>query len=159
MSIITIVLSVFFGFIIINYIINTVVGISFNLHEGLENQSSKPESCNANTQIFKNAGTIANIKDQLNKIQVTIKTIEEDVEDNKNKIKDGQNSIKALGTAQVNALHAQALTEAVEGNTQLNNKVDPPVNTTTRQNVDSSSVNRILGTSTSGMMKQIIGNN
>ena len=159
MNTIAIILLVLFGFLILNYVIDTVVPSSTS-REGLENNATKTSGCDANTQVFKNAGAIANIKDQLNTIQATMETVESDVKTNKSHIQDGQNSIKALGTAQVQALHAQALTAAVEGddNTSDDNTASSDTTTsTTKQNVGSSSVKKILGTNTSGIMSGIMG--
>ena len=157
MNTIAIILLVLFGFLILNYLIDTIV---LSSREGLENDTTKTSGCDANTQVFKNAGAIANLKDQLNSIQATMKTVESDVKSNKSHIQDGQNSIKALGTAQVKALHAQVLTAAVEGDTGTDDDAtssSDDTTSTTKQNVGSSSVDRILGTNTSGMMSQIMG--
>ena len=159
MNTIAIVLLVLFGVLILNCLIDIVVSSSTS-REGLENDTTKTSGCDANTQVFKNAGAIANIKDQLNTIQATMKTVESDIQSNKSQIKEGQGSIKALGTAQVKALHAQVLTEAVEGDTGADDGATPSSDeptSTTKQNVGSSSVDKILGTNTSGMMSKIMG--
>ena len=158
MKTIMILLLLLFGFLVLNYLIDTIV---LSSREGLENDTTKTSGCDANTQVFKNAGAIANLKDQLNSIQATMKTVETDVKSNKGQIKEGQGSIKALGTAQVQALHAQVLTAAVEGDVSTDNATPPADKTpsTTKQNVGPSSVEKILGTSTSGMMSSIMGTN
>ena len=158
MNTMAILLLFLFGFLVLNYAIDTVVLSSSR--EGLENDATKTSGCDASTQVFKNAGAIANLKEQLNSIQATMKTVETDVKSNKSDIHQGQNSIKALGTAQVQALHAQVLTAAVEGDDSTSDDTTASSDTatsTTKQNVGSSSVEKILGTNTSGIMSGIMG--